>query len=1408
MAIGQDEQPTRNCTIVLHDDAISKDDILCGPNILAAGEIGYLIAANARTLCIAPKVSTKAGDEVSVHVAVARRFGFENRMNARVQLLADDDDAIATHVEVSFRDQHLSRADMWKMKAQAENQVVYQGQKLKYLETTAAEISAVFITGQEVDSAVVSHPRTRLIFRSGSARYTILVQISKEMLEHWSHGDLMFERLVSGFLPDLFGRWEAMKVHHQVTIVLFGRSHPRLQAREHNASVSAADGTPRDFYRVLVTEMSSTNWRTILRTLQKTFHSNLLLANLSLAAKGNMIDAIQCAAMDFADDNLAPPASSTGTSIIAVTAGTGLFEAEHGLLKRTTELLQGNSIGVDIVSLSSKPLHPVPVIQYELNGSVEFALPHWLDISYWRSTNDAKSPHWPIQARPQEVLDVSLPEVTQRGDLSDDQLALVVEDMSAFDNDVFGAVEDATLELTKSNETVIDTSFTGKTHLKRPSVESVKSLTGIDVADMQPALPKNNTDSQMPPGKSSTASVPLANRAKRESLPPHALMQNFRKISVGPKGLAPSLGVASTTVSAHHAQHERDLSSAISPPTENPSALARQIRDSLRKKPSLSTLAPHDESSNAEASKPIPIRANEELDHDPNDPASVIEKAVLDRESGPNSGSFSATPMGKRGSLSLPGLSSIDAQDGSNTPWLTLLNPCNPKRNNMRIASEYRKWQNVFPRAVSSGAFKWDSMCNPASLPLMTEVRVSMTDLEKHFEKKVRRILLTANTPRVDGSAQDVMHKLVALRLTAGYQIVPTRRLKKEQTAADHIEKIMMSLGGYYHELRCLSDVEVQITEYRRPGMETEVATALPATYSAIVQPALTSRSREVSITLGADPFTQDWSSLDDQCANHSAAANEQGVGQMRFALLPIQAQRSERSQLSDEERRIDGIQKLTLMWQRQRYFSEEDRQHQTSMLKPKGTKIERDLNPLAIEYQTRDPSAVVSGLGGSLDGEANGVEPHGLFTDTELFHTSNFDITKLVKHMQEQPPNGVEVKDRRWFARTHLRCFRGDELCNWLLRVFKDLETREDAVALGNQLMDRDIFTHVHGKHEFRDGHYLYQIRAAHRTTDYPDTAGLFAKGIGRSMPSTPMTEMRQSPSIRAAYADSDSSSKGTPTPTTAPVDRNQKKDIMLTQKLLYNVDPSNKSSQLEVVTLHYDRIHNPDNCYHIQLDWTTTTPKLIREAVARWSSVVDGHGLKLVQLPMKEACRLHEQHPFDLIVPIKLARQPPSKILATPQLDPHNISSPRTAADAFEYHKALLRKMDFALDLEAASSFPKGVEVNYSWGKPDFTLTQFVHKSGLLLVQIAKDDKADFLLLPNRLAPVQSANGKKSDSPSLEDIVKKFKAFCRDEAALKAFYEEMHKPKLSIVSPFARASVAADQDVPPMELPPHLGH
>ena len=64
---------------------------------------------------------------------------------------------------------------------------------------------------------------TGLKERQGLISILYTHQMSQEMWEFDCHGDLYFEKSVTGFLAELFARWKDEHCNHDVTIVLFSR---------------------------------------------------------------------------------------------------------------------------------------------------------------------------------------------------------------------------------------------------------------------------------------------------------------------------------------------------------------------------------------------------------------------------------------------------------------------------------------------------------------------------------------------------------------------------------------------------------------------------------------------------------------------------------------------------------------------------------------------------------------------------------------------------------------------------------------------------------------------------------------------------------------------------------------------------------------------------------------------------------------------------------------------------------------------------------------------------------------------------------------------------------------------------------------------------------------------------------
>ncbi len=240
--------------------------------------------------------------------------------------------------------------------------------------------------------------------------------------------------------------------------------------------------------------------------------------------------------------------------------------------------------------------------------------------------------------------------------------------------------------------------------------------------------------------------------------------------------------------------------------------------------------------------------------------------------------------------------------------------------------------------------------------------------------------------------------------------------------------------------------------------------------------------------------------------------------------------------------------------------------------------------------------------------------------------------------------------------------------MTGWLLDNFTDLEDREEAEALGNRLMVSDedksrdkekdgakegkrdgggLFVHVEKRHAFRDGQYFYQISSEFAKYQAPGWFNSKKKDV--SIPATPLSEHmpRDSPrpgiSRPTSIHEDGSPISGATTPTAPLAMGTKRPKVVLSKVMKYDVDHRKRSYRPEVVNLHYDRLHNPDNCYHIRVDWMNVTAKLIEDAVESWAREAAAHGLRLVELPIAESCAITEINPFRQPYRIKLAAPPP---------------------------------------------------------------------------------------------------------------------------------------------------------------------
>ena len=346
------------------------------------------------------------GFEVSVSSSIAPGLKLTNRSKVLLSLV-NPQVWNASHVEITFRDVYLTRADMWRLVlSELSNKALYKGQKLQFLGTVKAQVKSIYVPdlrgrkAQPVQSAWFG-PATKPVFRSQSARYVLFIQMSKEMWDFDidSTGEIMFHKVINGFLPELFGRWEATGARHLVSIVLFTRMEydrelksgfARQDSDEFpNGRQSTLDGIPcKDFYRVLMSDVASAQYAAILTQLKKEFkvflrdvsivsrpkttsdgsHTgetiDVIAGYPSAAIRGNILEAINLASSQFSADYVDRDLVRTGLSVVIVTPGTGVFEVDHKMLTMTTDILTENGVSIDLVCLSRMPLHSVPLFKY------------------------------------------------------------------------------------------------------------------------------------------------------------------------------------------------------------------------------------------------------------------------------------------------------------------------------------------------------------------------------------------------------------------------------------------------------------------------------------------------------------------------------------------------------------------------------------------------------------------------------------------------------------------------------------------------------------------------------------------------------------------------------------------------------------------------------------------------------------------------------------------------------------------------------------------------------------------------------------------------------------------------------------------------------------------------------------
>lgn len=710
----------------------------------------------------------------------------------------------------------------------------------------------------------------------------------------------------------------------------------------------------------------------------------------------------------------------------------------------------------------------------------------------------------------------------------------------------------------------------------------------------------------------------------------------------------------------------------------------------------------------------------------------------------------------------------------SNVPFVRNINASNPLKGNPNREAFFGRWQHLYPRKPRAATVKWRSLCTPAAVPLTTEEFPPKDVFENNYDSTEYSIGLESFNEQIDKpeSRDELFREMLSLRFAHGYQLIVGPKMRKFEgpnvgdpsfffnpkaiRSDGHCS--FLSMGNTIQRLGLVENNRITVTKYVRRPLEVQPPFSEKLNYYPHIRTILSDQYRERAMQTRG--FTEEYPwELADRYLAASRKSIEREVEVLRFwrarfVLLPVEpppnAFRPTQadSEENEEEIHLRGIRILTQMWQRTRYVPPEERrpgQNRMSAFKKK------DRNPLRINMETLNPSELVATELDKLLAaeEAGDIQTAQLLPEEEQFERETADLSRLAAALQGD--RGIEIKNRRWHLRLHYSCFLGEDFTTWLVQNFRDLDTRDEAIELGNDLMKEGLFEHVNSRHNFKDGNFFYSIKPEYRMprSELRQTWFPPSRRSDRSTPATPFTEnpSRDSPlSVRSRSGSSLAAALNKNPPnsgdvTKPPTEKSTKRlAVSLSKVIRLDVDVRRRSNRPEVVNLHYDRLHNPENCYHLELSWFNVTSKLVDDAIVSWTTQAEKYGLKLVEVPISEMSKIPDNEPFRAPYRVKLISQPPD--LSTQSTNGNgNMYFTATSftpmqslnSDKHYYQKQLLKRFNFVLDLEAVSEFPDNVEINYSWGKLDYRFTQFVHRSGVILAQIT--DEGDILMLANRL-------------------------------------------------------------------------
>ncbi|GMM31709.1 GTPase-activating protein [Martiniozyma asiatica (nom. inval.)] len=1338
------------------------------------------------------------------------------RSQVFVRLLDVDKIELDT-VEIFVKDIHLSRGDMWNISNNLVKSALYRDQKLNFLKgSIRLSVNKLYKNGRKVFSGYVGK-NTKVVYRSESARLIVFIQISSEMWHFEESGQQMFHKLVNSLFPKAFQRWKEMGTHHLITIVLF--SSIDIDGKGSSYSPGEIPVTKKDYYRVVVDQVSILLWNEIMAKLRLEFanfkRDILLQKNENLneekpqefliegrvlpAVKSNFLEAVSLGISLVADDFKDPELRQTTNHFIVITPGTGIFDVSYDMLIRTSKLLYTVDSTIDIICLSQPPLHVVPLLRYLDNqNKLKHCIPTWLDISFWSDSSQAVHQWLPkckiydlqmMGVMENELAGISVNEL----DLSHERC--VLDAMNAYDRAAFKSPLDISTaqNLRDSKRVTISETVIKDTGVKRGiTILHHQSSRGDQIADADGLNP-----TQLMTKKTSSPTTSNA------------------------------VGVTTTSksnVSAFSSLLSLSKQTESQPVTSSAYKFVRKMMST----PILKPLSPNSESAeddNKIDAITLSSSRQSSLDTITSLPRQLSTTTITSNEMKKTSSMKSN--ISRKKTAKKTEMKEKKKDTGSfNGYWTNIENPSKTLINEIQSAMSYGRWKYAFPPKIRRRTVKWTSLSTPASLPITTPLFPSVQDFNQNFTFRIYDVFLNQNVVNENHTSKTLMRNMISLRLSLGFQICTGGNVIKienqrkpngdSKMLVQYIDennylgaRIYLILGNEIHRLCCDFNGLINVQVYKRITSTDELATMnKEKKYVEHIRTRYAESYQPVTITKSStDMRNYNWNLIDQAVAGYDDSVDRKRYHRLKFVILPTKVPENSYSvsneKLSPEEIRLEGIRSLIMSIYKVRFRTPEE----------KKAKKKSEITP-EINFYT---GSLFKFLRYAYHSFTNEQKFNSIMFVTPQYSTT-INLYKLAAILQTD--KGIQIMDRLWHMRLHQHCFLGSDLVSWLIENFDDIDTRDEAVEFGNSLMEQKLFSHVVSTHRFLDGHYFYSLNKEFVSSSSKVEAAL--KKLNEELNERRQNSRKQSvasgkeiesvysnpavsnvkneikersesnvPSILGFKTQNSLSNKAEGKSTinssrstsinietladVSSTNANQSnKTVILSRELLCDLDPDGVSWQPELINVHYDIVHNPEHCFHIRLEWLTTTSKLIEDIVNGWGKHCERYGLSLVEVPWEELFTLPQRNPLHSTVDISMGLNPWTDTEFKDYQDIFN-------EEKYYFHLYLLEKCDFMLDNRTANYFKDhSFDVTYSWGRPQFKYAQFIHSTGAYIAELRQN--GDFFLAPNnshitRLnlnieqTHLSSEGAVYFDS---QKVMLEFTSICNDEEQLRLIFRE----------------------------------